>query len=60
MSPEQSSEESAGRFLDRSSVSRFAALDDLYCILRASIGLIELASLSIPERDPVADRVSIR
>jgi hypothetical protein len=60
MSPEQPSEESAGRFLDRRYIPSFAALDDLYCILRASIGLIELASLSISEGDPVPDRVPVR
>jgi hypothetical protein len=57
--PEQPSEESAACLLDRGGIPSFASALDLDRILGPPVGLVELASLSVAEHDPVADVVSV-
>jgi hypothetical protein len=51
--------ESAFSFLHRRRVTGFASLDNADGVPGPAIGHIQLPSLSIAERDPVADRVAV-
>jgi hypothetical protein len=56
---EDPAEEAARRSLDGRSVALLAPFHNPDCRLRPIIRLVELPRLSVPERDPVADRISV-